>query len=556
MLVYGDARRWIDPRVAMRELDDRVRTLAGRSPSLARHTAMVGALIEAGAIAQGVADAETGDGPDARRPISDAALGYAYALAANVVASWRHGWQAPLRLLAPNTERWPEAVELRRPEGFAYYAVYPEAYAEAALQADDALPGARTVVGIRSIGTTLAASVAAATGASLPVTVRPRGHPFRRTLHVAPELRASWKRARRIAIVDEGPGLSGSSFGAVLDVAGKRVECYPSHAGELGPQASPAHRLRWRRATRHHVDADQLLLASGRLAGWLTDLVGPLTAPLEDLSAGRWRTYRREGDPPPVIAQQERRKLLVRAERGTFLARFVGLGQHGDDALALARRLSPFVPEVIGSCHGFLVERWVDGVPLNLARCGRPQLVATLGAYLARRAREVGGVGATLAELVEMARHNAEQAGVALELRAPSLEIRRVRIDGKLHACEWLVARGALIKTDAIDHHAAHDLVGCQDIAWDLAGAECELGLAPDETGEVARRIAGTSGQLVDPELVRVLRPCYLAFQLGRHAMALASATPEDARTLSREVDRYRSLLLQPAAAVRTRVAR
>jgi hypothetical protein len=28
-----------------------------------------------------------------------------------------------------------------------------------------------------------------------------------------------------------------------------------------------------------------------------------------------------------------------------------------------------------------------------------------------------------------------------------------------------------LLKTDALDYHAGHDPIGCQDIAWDIAGA-------------------------------------------------------------------------------------
>ena len=35
-----------------------------------------------------------------------------------------------------------------------------------------------------------------------------------------------------------------------------------------------------------------------------------------------------------------------------------------------------------------------------------------------------------------------------------------------------------LLKTDALDHSEGHDLIGCQDIAWDVVGAATELELS------------------------------------------------------------------------------
>ena len=57
--------------------------------------------------------------------------------------------------------------------------------------------------------------------------------------------------------------------------------------------------------------------------------------------------------------------------------------------------------------------------------------------------------------------------------------VRRVETDNRLHAWEWLhTPDGRLLKTDALDHHAGHDLIGCQDITWDIAGATVELDLS------------------------------------------------------------------------------
>ena len=55
----------------------------------------------------------------------------------------------------------PETVTVSVPEGFAYYALYPEMYRIAAREfAREQRPRAAVVIGIRSIGAALAAVVA------------------------------------------------------------------------------------------------------------------------------------------------------------------------------------------------------------------------------------------------------------------------------------------------------------------------------------------------------------------------------------------------------------
>ena len=73
------------------------------------------------------------------------------------------------------------------------------------------------MIGIRSIGTSLAAVVAAAGKGETSASVRPGGHPFARTLSIGVRMTgkllvaADAKGTRRplFAVVDEGPGLSG-----------------------------------------------------------------------------------------------------------------------------------------------------------------------------------------------------------------------------------------------------------------------------------------------------------------------------------------------------------
>jgi hypothetical protein len=112
---------------------------------------------------------------------------------------------------------------------------------------------------------------------------------------------------------------------------------------------------------------------------------------------------------------------------------------------------------------------------------------------------------------------------------------RPVHVDGRLHAWEWLVTpAGDLLKIDAVDHSCGHDLVGCQDIAWDVAGAELELGLSPAETERLAQRLG------VAPGLLAIHRACYPAFQLGLWSFAPAEEALARRRPTIR---RYRDAL-------------
>ena len=99
--------------------------------------------------------------------------------------------------------------------------------------------------------------------------------------------------------------------------------------------------------------------------------------------------------------------------------------------------------------------------------------------------------------------------------------VRRVETDNRLHAWEWLhTPDGRLLKTDALDHHAGHDLIGCQDIAWDIAGATVELDLSDSERNRLCRIVAEQSGHPGEPRPSGTADACYLAFQMADHAMA------------------------------------
>ena len=488
MLVYGDHREICDPQERLNEIDGELEIVRRLPPGLERHSRLVAALIETGRILQGVADAGA--------PAGELNL-FLYRLAQAVLRSHDTQFRALGELPGTLAMELPGCVELSLPEGFAFYAVYPEAYADAARRLR--LLGPPRVIGIRSIGTTLGAVVAAALDAPPPITARPFGDPFARQVDLTPEV---FEEDVHYVIVDEGPGLSGSSFGSVADwfqqrgVPIDRIAFLPSHSGDLGPQSSEAHRERWRRAQR---------VAAEFNPSFLVDEFGPLA----EFSIGRlW----------------ERRKFLATKDGTPVLLKFAGLGRTGQRKLEIARWLfaGGFVPEPLGLVHGFIVERWCSNV--------RPLLIdevplTGIAAYIAARA-ELPRVeplgGASVDELLEMIQRN-----VALELgndAANSLDswkpyiddlgrrVRRIPTDNKLDRDEWLRAHdGALVKVDALDHHCGHDLIGCQDIAWDVAGAIAEFDLDRASADEMIR----SAGLDVDRQLLRFCLVAYCAFRLG-----------------------------------------
>lgn len=571
MWVYGDRSHTADPRELLADVEARLARVRAMPPGLERHSALVAGFILGGELAQGLADAEfEAAGQDDLTPLQAAAMGWLTGVARAVAGSWRSRF-ADLPAL-PSADALaalplPAEVVARTGEGYAFYAVYPESFLEAAGGAGFDPPP--TVIGLRSIGAGLAAMVAAATGAEPPVTVRPTGHPFRRGIGASPALEAHL-RARasgRFAVVDEGPGLSGSSMGAVgdllqrLGVPEDRIDWFPSHGGDLGPEADPEHRARWSRARRHVVDVDALCLAgdaSWPLAGWFEDITGPPLRALRDLSGGAWRELRLDGAGLPAHPGMERRKVLLTAARGRFLLKFAGLGPEADARLARARALHAegFTPEPLALRHGFLLEPWIeDARPLDPHE-DRSALIARLARYLAFRTRAFPAAprdGASHADLAEMIRVNVseavdEAAGEDLAARFRSLLAdapppHPVHIDGRLHAWEWLrTPEGRLLKTDALDHSNAHDLIGCQDIAWDVAGAAVEFGLTAEEA-EALRAMVGQEANCgLTRTQVEAMRLAYAAFQLGLWSGA---SLPPPAWIL----DRYRAALDPSAVA-------
>jgi hypothetical protein len=563
MLVYGDHREAVDCRQSAREINRQIDAIGRMPPGLERHARLVGVLVEAGRLLQGAADADFDEVQLDRRTsgaLNDSLLELGQAVCRSWDSGFRHAGTLP-RLHA--TAEWPNEAELRVPEGFAFYGLYPEAYADAARRLKLTAPP--RVIGIRSIGTSLATLVAAALRVSRFTTVRPFGDPFDRSIAIDPELeRELLAGEAHFVIVDEGPGQSGSSFGAVADwlsergVPLERIALLPSHSGAPGLEATDERRRWWNTVQRRDGDFGDRWPAM--IERWCAASLGKLDEPPRDISGGAWRhvSCEREEDWPPTVPAWERRKFLVTIGGDRFVVKFAGIGRIGEEKLATARALHSegLVPESVRLMHGFLVERWRDDAA-PLGRNEKP--VAEIGRYMAMRANLLpasSGSGASVDELLVMARRN-----VSLELgdefesaveqwthRSADLERRivRVRTDNKLDRHEWLrCASGALIKTDAVDHHRAHDLIGCQDVAWDVAGAIAEFDLDQNQSKELVHH-AEFGGVRIDGQLLDFYRTAYLAFRLGHARLGAAMTADEsEGHRINRAGSRYASQLQQ-----------
>ncbi len=575
---------------------------------MARHSALTSLLIDKGELEQGLADAYDYEWGVSQQGQSTVHL---FESASKLIGRGLHyscmelglldgGRKLPgmtinriIGALKQSTRYRLEKVTVKPLEGFAYYSLYPEMYMRATEQflAESKAKDVR-IIGILSMGAPLAIAVEATIRANKRLVtvyaVRPTGHPYTRQLNIAEDSSVkafsngiysgrvvAWQAGKLQflhLIVDEGPGLSGSSFGAVADwleaqgLARERIVFFPSHDNPLGPQASEAHRERWASATKYVASFESVFIETGRLAEWVSDLTGG-AGELEDIGYGRWRAklLPQQDDWPPVNIQQERRKYLCNAGGRQWLLKFVGLGHYGDDKLPLARSLAEagFITPLVGLRHGFSVSEWLaEAKPLTnalLRQIDRTRLVDFVAAYLAHRARHFpapAGAGATVPQLYEMMRYNTAQSigeaytarleGWQAQLDELAAHERRVLTDNKMQPWEWLLLPdGRLLKADALDHHASHDLVGAQDIAWDIVGAIIELNLSRDEVQRLLAAFAAEAGYRPSNQQLAFYTYAYLAFQVGHYtlsAQALAGEA-EEATRLRERADAWARLL-------------
>jgi hypothetical protein len=449
-------------------------------------------------------------------------------------ASWRgadiNRSIAQLRLAADsvNSDALSASAVRRVSEGYAYYALHPEMYAAAALEFFRQMrPASAVCVGIRTIGAGLAAVVAAALeSVRVPVltcTVRPRGHPFDRTLALEDSLRVMLNQqsaGTHFLVVDEGPGISGTSFACVasalagMQIPADRIHLFPGWNADAASLSSANARAVWKRHRKWHVEAQEAAVG-------IEEAVKG--AAITDMSGGTWRhaLYTTEDDWPAVMPQHERLKVLVPAEHS--IVRFAGLGRYGRQRYARAATLAA---NGLGVTPGTLTQGYLT-LPFQKGQpCGAVDVEETLvrhaGSHIGSVARAFPASCSTPAdEIQQMIEVNVTEADGSLRVPAltawdgPFDGAPSVAVDGRTQLHEWIRTSTGVVKVDALEHGADHFFPGPQDPAWDLAGVEAEFRL--DRTASLAL-LDSYSALAGDRDVVRRLpyyRLAYAAFQLG-----------------------------------------
>lgn len=547
VLAYRDAVRNVEGEALRRELACSLERL-GRASASAREAPGLGLLLLSAELETALEDLSW--------PARHVVCRFTDACA---IAWWQRRaldiehWQQALEALA-----LPARMALKRPEGYAYYALDPAAYARAAL-ALAPLGGELVIVGVRSVGTSLSAVACAAVqaggGDARRWTVRPDGHAWdRRCCFDNGAASGLIRDGAQYLVVDEGPGLSGSTFLAVAE----------------GLEAAGVARQHITLLTSHRADPARLLArdAVARWSRFRSQSVAE-SAPAEqgprfqDVGAGAWRrhVFASEREWPFVWQSAERRKLLaLQGPEGVAalgspaqpsppsrLLKFVGLPPYGEGPRARAQALadagfSPAV-DVGSSASGYLCQRWIAGrVSTDVAALATPTFVEHVVEYLAFRSRAFPAAIGDASAVEEMMRQNVREA-LGVELPAAPLELRHaVYADARLQAHEWVLRAGATWKVDASDHGDDHGFPGPCDSAWDLAGAIIELRLdrarAEAFLSLYQRRTGDDARSRIGPYLV-----AYLAERVGRYQIAALSTSGDERPRLDRELRHYTSRL-------------
>ena len=493
LFVFRKSRELLPTRRLLDELRAEIQT--GTDSSL------IDALVRGGEIETGLAD-----------EASPAAEAMTHVVDQLAVMACRTSSMARSSVVAmlENIAAYPSQIRCAHPEGFSYYGLHPLDFADLAGKIHPRLRPRVAVIGIRSVGSTLGAVVVAALraqgGIARRITIRPAGEPYERRATFSP-IQLQWIRSElgkhaNFAVVDEGPGFSGSTFLSVaraLLAAGvprSRIVLLCSRPLPAHLQGSELAR-EWRSFESYRIEYGRRLPAGAR----------------QSLGGGAWRNLLLAGRAhwPACWTDQERIKHLS-ADGKTFL-KFEGFGRYGHRARQQAEALAQagFSPPLNTLDCGYAGYDLIPGRPL----CQRdltPAVLERMAAYCAFRASSFPAGHADSTVLNDMLRVNLK---IEFDIQDFKLAIpveRPVFPDCRMLPHEWLLGGGEVLKTDAVSHGEGHQLPGPTDIAWDLAGTIIEWQLPAAAASYFLRSYCRQSGD--DPTarmahyllLYRVLR--------------------------------------------------
>jgi hypothetical protein len=386
--------------------------------------------------------------------------------------------------------------------------------------------GTAGVIGIRTIGATLSALVTSALRVrgvnAQRWTVRPSGHPYDRVTRLTPDQSACVELLRShdadFLVVDEGPGMSGSSFLSVGDalsetgVPRERVAFLGSRIPDPDTLRATDAGRRWRAHRSYFAQKNSRL---------------PLDAKIY-IGGGDWRHFLLKDDSrwPASWTQMERLKFL--SPDRSLLFKFEGFGRFGAAVHQREQQTAEagFGPLALDFTQGFGVYPMLAGRPLT-AHDLTPALLDRMADYCAFRACEFRSRdfpvddGQNAAEIETMLQFNvSETFGYDVSLAPGTLHSSSpVVVDGRMLPHEWIGTSSGYMKVDGGSHGDDHFFPGPTDIAWDLAGAIVEWSMPNDAVERFVARYRQATGDDPAPRLPGFLL-AYAVFRLGYCRMA------------------------------------
>ncbi len=442
-------------------------------------------------------------------------------------------------LISTIVAQLPNSVRLSTPEGFSYYSLHPGDFADAAASMRSTESFA--LIGIRSIGTTLSAVALAqlqsrnALGSR--ITVRPLGHPFDRKTHFT-GFQGDWiekhkAQGSQFLVLDEGPGLSGSSFLSVAEglsergVSSDRItligtrECDPQELRLVNAAE------RWNRFTFRKVYSR------------LRDRFGAFIP----LSGDAWRKYFLGCEKNWPASWQMMESLRFFSPDREHIFKFEGLGASGAESLGRAHTINKagFGPRVEDAGEGIHRYDFVPGRPL-MASDLSSEILDQLWSYCAFRAEEFESPTECGTELQNMVQFNFSQEfgrEVALPDGVYGTQAA-VIADCRMQPHEWIQSpNGRILKVDSAQHGNDHFLPGPTDFRWDLAGAIVEWDMSDDVTRTFCQRFRHHSGKSTTD--LPYFELAYCIFRLSYLKMAWSTTTnPAERKRLARGCAFYR----------------
>lgn len=444
-----------------------------------------------------------------------------------------------------------QSLRVSDPEGFSYYALHPLDFKDF-FQQFEHLPHA-AVIGIRSIGTTLSAIAAATLVQQCTtverITVRPAGHPYNRETHFTSGQERWIENRRRLGatffVVDEGPGLSGSSFLSVAEalinagVSAPSIRLIGTRQFETAQLCATDAAERWSRFRFHRV--------SSRISTHFSGLMS--------LGGGNWRSTLLDPQTewPASWTAMETTKYLSEDRNSIF--KFEGFGHFGERVRARTQLLyeEDFTPQHANAGEGISKYHFVEGVPLRRVDLSK-DILDRIAEYCLFRANAFGTNGVDSKQLKQMTEFNfSQETGRTLESSMLNLETDvPVVSDNRMHPHEWIRSKtGHVLKVDASQHGDDHFFPGPTDITWDLAGAIIEWNMDPASAIYLLDRFHHCSGYDASPKVQSYLI-AYSAFRMAYCEMAGNSVSDGgEQRRLQASHQYYRTRMISAGARYR-----